>query len=156
VSTADPVRRRVRSGTTTSQFGASRRENHDASGFYRRFTPPTISDDEDVCHPVERCGLDRVFLGDIRDQPSTVAPRSVALVVTSPPYYSGKEYETAIGEGNVLASDTEYLAMLTGVLGACVDALEPGGRIRAPTAGAGIPGSRLPGPPGSPSSGIAG
>ncbi|HLI02228.1 MAG TPA: DNA methyltransferase, partial [Acidimicrobiales bacterium] len=59
----------------------------------------------------------------------TVAPRSVALVVTSPPYYSGKEYEAAIGEGHVPASYREYLAMLRGVFGACVDKLEPGGRV---------------------------
>jgi site-specific DNA-methyltransferase (adenine-specific) len=126
LSTSEPLRRR---GTTTSQFGVGRRENHDASDFYRRFTAPTISDDDDVCPPSERRGLDRVFLGDIRDRPSTVTPRSVALVVTSPPYYSGKEYETAIGQGHVPASYAEYLAMLTGVFGACADALEPGGRI---------------------------
>lgn len=122
---AIPRRRR----TATSQFGVGRRESHDASDFYRRFTAPALSDDDDACPPAERHGLDRIFLGDIRDHPGTVAPRSVALVITSPPYYSGKEYETAIGQGHVPASYTHYLAMLTGVLGACVDVLEPGGRI---------------------------
>lgn len=126
---AETPRRRSRRGTTTSPFGVGRRESHDASDFYRRFPAPTISDDDDVCPPSERRGLDRIFLGDIRDRPGTLAPRSVALVVTSPPYYSGKEYETAVGEGHVPASYTEYLAMLTGVFAACVDALEPGGRI---------------------------
>lgn len=106
-----------------------RREGHDATEFYRRFTAPLISDDADVCPPEARRGLDRVFLGDIRDQPATVAPRSVALVVTSPPYYSGKAYEAAIGEGHVPASYADYLAMLRGVLGACVETLEPGGRV---------------------------
>ncbi|MGH9291399.1 MAG: DNA methyltransferase [Acidimicrobiales bacterium] len=120
---------RDRRGTTTSAFGVGRRENHDASAFYRRFRAPAISTDEDVCPPADRRGLDRIFLGDIRDQRGTVSPRSVALVVTSPPYYSGKEYEAAIGEGHVPASYGDYLAMLTGVLGACIDALEPGGRM---------------------------
>lgn len=125
---ANPQPRRRR-GTATSRFGVGRRESHDATDFYRRFSPPVTSDDDDVCPPSERRGVDRVFLGDIRDKPAAVAPRSVALVVTSPPYYSGKEYETAIGEGHVPASYAEYLAMLTGVFAACVDCLEPGGRL---------------------------
>ncbi len=126
---AQPLRRRVRRPTTTSAFGVGRREGHDASDFYRRFAAPVVSDDDGVCHPADRRGVDQIFLGDIRNRPDSPAPSSVALVVTSPPYYSGKEYETAIGEGHVPASYTDYLAMLTGVFGACVDALEPGGRI---------------------------
>ncbi|MGH8982172.1 MAG: DNA-methyltransferase [Acidimicrobiales bacterium] len=122
----DPRKRRP---TATSQFGVGRRESHDASDFYRRFTAPVLSDDDEVCPPAARRGVDRIFLGDIRENVDSVAARSVALVVTSPPYYSGKEYETAIGEGHVPASYADYLAMLTGVFGTCVDALEPGGRI---------------------------
>ncbi|MGH9087245.1 MAG: DNA methyltransferase, partial [Acidimicrobiales bacterium] len=129
MSTAEPLRRRTRRPTTTSAFGVGRRESHDASDFYRRFAAPTLSDDATVCHPADREGVDEVFLGDIRDAPGAVAQRSVALVVTSPPYYSGKDYETAVGQGHVPASYTEYLAMLDGVFGACVDLLEPGGRI---------------------------
>lgn len=115
--------------TATSAFGVSRRESHDASEFYRRFAAPTVSDDDDVCHPGDRRGVDRVFLGDIRHLPGTLAPASVALVVTSPPYFSGKEYEAAIGQGSVPSSYHDYLGMLTGVLGACAEALEPGGRM---------------------------
>ncbi|MDQ6782983.1 MAG: site-specific DNA-methyltransferase [Actinomycetota bacterium] len=107
----------------------SRREGHDANEFYRRFAAPTISDDDDVCHPEGRARVDKVLLGDLRDQPGTLAANSVALVVTSPPYYSGKEYETAIGQGHVPASYRDYLAMLSGVFAVCVAALEPGGRI---------------------------
>ena len=36
--------------TSTSSFGVSRRENHDASGFYARFTAPTLSEDDTVEH----------------------------------------------------------------------------------------------------------
>ncbi len=125
----DPTRRRARQPTSTSQFGVGRRENHDSSDFYRRFTAPTINDDEDVCPPDDRKGIDQVILGDIRDNLSTVSPRSVALVVTSPPYYSGKEYEASIGEGHVPSSYGDYLDMLGGVFDACAQALEPGGRI---------------------------
>lgn len=124
-----PLRRRGRSGTTTSVFGVGRRENHDASEFYRRFAAPAISDDDRVCPPEDRPASDEIFHGDIRELKETLAERSVALVVTSPPYYSGKEYETAIGQGHVPAGYAEYLAMLSGVFAACVDALEPGGRI---------------------------
>lgn len=88
-----------------------------------------LSDDDRVCPPEERRDLDRLHLGDIRELRGTFQPNSVALVVTSPPYYSGKAYETAIGEGHVPASYTDYLHMLCGVFAACVEALEPGGRI---------------------------
>ena len=126
---AEPAGRRSRRPTSTSQFGVGRRESHDASAFYRRFTTPVLTDDDDVCPQATRRGVDEIFLGDIRDHVGTIAARSVALVVTSPPYYSGKEYETAIGEGHVPASYADYLGMLTEVFSACVDVLEPGGRI---------------------------
>ena len=58
-----------------------------------------------------------------------VAAASVALVVTSPPYFAGKEYEAALGEGHVPATYLDYLEMLYEVFGECVDKLEPGGRI---------------------------
>jgi DNA modification methylase len=106
-----------------------RRENHDASDFYRRFVAPTVSADDSVCRPEDWPAVNQIFLGDIREQGATVAPNSVALVVTSPPYFSGKAYETAVGEGHVPASYADYLAMLAGVFGACAEALEPGGRI---------------------------
>ena len=54
---------------------------------------------------------------------------SVALVVTSPPYFSGKEYELAMGEGGIPGSYHEYLAMLRKVFEECYRKLEPGGRI---------------------------
>lgn len=128
MSSPDPLPRRRRS-TATSSFGVSRREGHDASQFYRRFVAPTISDDDTVCHPDDRVETDRLLLGDIRDHPGALAPGSVALVVTSPPYYSGKEYEMAIGQGHVPDSYSDYLAMLSSVFAVCAQALEPGGRI---------------------------
>jgi site-specific DNA-methyltransferase (adenine-specific) len=64
-----------------------------------------------------------------------VPDRSVALVVTSPPYFVGKEYEQAItGTGEVTRphipdSYIEYLQMLRDVFAECKRTLEPGGRI---------------------------
>jgi DNA modification methylase len=122
-------RRKSRQSTATSQFGVGRRESHDSSEFYGRFAAPTISEEDDGCPPSQWKDVDHIVLGDIRDRLDAVTPRSVALVVTSPPYYSGKEYETSIGEGHVPASYGDYLAMLSGVFGACAEALEPGGRM---------------------------
>jgi site-specific DNA-methyltransferase (adenine-specific) len=111
--------------TTTSAFGVSRRESHDASAFYGRFVPPVVSGDEAVAG---RRDLDEIFVGDARAM-EKVDDRSVALVVTSPPYFAGKEYETALGEGHVPASYAAYLTMLEEVFADCVRTLEPGGRI---------------------------
>ncbi|HEV7863248.1 MAG TPA: site-specific DNA-methyltransferase [Acidimicrobiia bacterium] len=112
-------------GTATSRFGVSRRESHDASEFYARFRAPEVSGDDQVAGPVElgeplRCADSRAL-----DLPDGCA----ALVVTSPPYFAGKEYETALGEGAVPASYLEYLGMLRDVFAECRRVLEPGGRI---------------------------
>ena len=56
-------------------------------------------------------------------------PSSVALVVTSPPYFAGKAYEAELGEGHIPATYVEYLTMLEDVFAECVAKLEPGGRI---------------------------
>ena len=102
-----------------------RREGHDASGFYERFSAPELSADEVVgAHR----GVDQIFVGDARDM-HQIEDASVALVVTSPPYFAGKEYEMALGEGHIPATYAEYLAMLEDVFAECVRTLEPGGRI---------------------------
>ena len=49
--------------------------------------------------------------------------------MTSPPYFSGKEYEQALGKGHVPGSYLGYLQMLTEVFAECKRVLEPGGRI---------------------------
>jgi site-specific DNA-methyltransferase (adenine-specific) len=114
-----------RRATSTSAFGVSRRESHDASPFYERFTPPVLASDADVA---ARRDIDDIFCGDA-SRMDKVDDNSVALVVTSPPYFAGKEYETALGEGHVPATYADYLAMLESVFAECVRTLEPGGRI---------------------------
>jgi site-specific DNA-methyltransferase (adenine-specific) len=112
-------------GTRTSAFGVSKRENHDATAFYDRFPAPELSDDETV----NPCPLaDQLVVGDSRDM-GAVPDNSVALVVTSPPYFAGKEYETALGQGAVPADYIAYLEMLRDVFAECRRVLEPGGRI---------------------------
>jgi site-specific DNA-methyltransferase (adenine-specific) len=121
-------RARQRRPTTTSQFGVSRRENHDASDFYDRFPAPEISEDD---HLNDHLVRDEIWACDAREMNhgDRIADASVALVVTSPPYFAGKEYETAIGEGHVPESYAAYLQMLHDVFDACKQKLEPGGRI---------------------------
>ncbi|MHB1508232.1 MAG: DNA-methyltransferase [Acidimicrobiales bacterium] len=112
-------------GTSTSSFGVGRRESHDASGFYGRFTAPELSSDD---HVGKQKMLDEIIVGDARDM-SLIEDASVALVVTSPPYFAGKEYETALGEGHIPATYAAYLQMLEDVFAECVRKLEPGGRL---------------------------
>lgn len=111
MATANPSQpKKKRTPTATSAFGVSRREGHDASGFYSRFVPPELSTDETV-NPTEANVL---IEGDARAM-DRVADNSVALVVGSPPYYVGKEYEQALGEGEVPGSYLEYLQLLRDV-----------------------------------------
>jgi DNA modification methylase len=117
-----------RAPTSTYRFGASRREGHDAADFYERFPAPVISPDDQVVPAVTR---DEIWVGDARymDKVGEIADGSVALVVTSPPYFAGKEYEEALGEGHIPGSYLAFLEMLTEVFAECARKLEPGGRI---------------------------
>jgi hypothetical protein len=145
---------RKRKPTTTSAFGVSGRESHDATGFYSRFEPPALLTDETV----NPCAVvDRIIVGDSRKM-TEVADNSVALVVTSPPYFAGKAYEEELGAGAIPASYVEFLAMLRDVFRECWRVLEPGGRIAVNVANLGrkpyrslsavaVPGARMVQPP---------
>ncbi len=110
-------------GTQTSSFGASGRENHDSSRFYRSRlyqSLPTeqLSTQEESCLPPEF--LDKIVLHsseDMRDVPNN----SVHLMVTSPPYNVGKEYDEDL-------TLEEYLAFLERVWREVYRVLVPGGR----------------------------
>ncbi|MFN0030300.1 MAG: DNA-methyltransferase [Acidimicrobiales bacterium] len=118
-----PGRRR---GTTTSDFGSGARENHDATPFYQRFRAPELSTDDTVLDPLP---VPEPFIcGDARHM-DQIADGSVALVVTSPPYFAGKQYENELQRDGIPSSYLEYLQMLTDVFAECVRKLEPGGRI---------------------------
>lgn len=112
--------------TATSSFGVSRRESHDAAAFYGRFHAPELTDDATVLapHPVAAPFVQ----GDARHM-AAVDDGSVALVVTSPPYFAGKQYEEELARDGVPSSYAEYLELLHDVFSECVRKLEPGGRI---------------------------
>jgi modification methylase len=107
-----------RRGTSTRSFGASNRENHDSSAFYARsLAAATQSDDTTVNVSVE---VDQVW-GHSAEDMHELADNSVALMMTSPPYHVGKDYD----------SDTtfdDYLALLRRVFTETHRVLEPGGR----------------------------
>ncbi|MCU1426776.1 MAG: modification methylase [Actinomycetia bacterium] len=112
--------------TSTSNFGVGRRESHDASGFYDRFEAPEVSADDDVEVPYDFGEAFKV--GDSRKM-TDLREGSVALVVTSPPYFAGKQYEEELERDGVPSSYAEYLELLEDVFAECKRVLEPGGRI---------------------------
>ncbi|MGP8059196.1 MAG: DNA-methyltransferase [Acidimicrobiales bacterium] len=112
--------------TSTSNFGVGRREAHDARAFYARFEAPEVSSDAEVTPPTPVA--DPFIVGDARCM-DAVADGSVALVVTSPPYFAGKQYEEELDREGVPGSYLEYLALLRDVFSECKRKLEPGGRL---------------------------
>jgi DNA modification methylase len=112
--------------TSTSNFGVGRREAHDAAAFYARFESPELSTDTNVA-PAD--AVEAPFVcGDARKM-DTIADGSVALVVTSPPYFAGKQYEEELDRDGVPTSYLEYLQLLHDVFAECKRKLEPGGRM---------------------------
>ena len=108
--------------TETASFGAGRRESHDASAFYRRrlhtaVEPSPLGDP--VVPPPEI--LDTLYCQSSLDM-HQVPDDCVALMVTSPPYNVGKDYDEDL-------THDEYLDLLAGVLQETYRVLEPGGRV---------------------------
>lgn len=138
------VRERTRRGTRTSAFGVSRREGHDSSPFYARqlyqsspdgiplpkgigpgrpASPPASGQGEAPSPgetPLPPEATNRIFCQDAR-QMIQLPDRSVHLMVTSPPYNVGKEYDEDL-------SLSEYLELLEAVFREVYRVLVPGGR----------------------------
>ncbi len=112
--------------TSTSNFGVGRREAHDASAFYARFESPELTVDDEVMAPMAL--EEPLVCGDARAM-DAIPDGSVALVVTSPPYFAGKRYEEELDRDGVPGSYLEYLELLHDVFAECKRKLEPGGRM---------------------------
>lgn len=89
---AGPPRRR---GTATSRFGSPGRASHDSRGFYRSRLYEGLQKESTLSYrenPVPEEYLDRVFCKS-SEAMAELPDSSVHLVVTSPPYNVGKEYD---------------------------------------------------------------
>jgi len=107
--------------TSTKRFGTGKRESHDSSGFYSRgLTSPVWSSESEVI-PIPSRNLNRIFEHS-SGQMSELPNNSVALMVTSPPYHVGKDYDSD-------STFEEFLEMLRSVLAETHRVLEPGGRM---------------------------
>ena len=104
--------------TSTRRFGTGKREAHDSSAFYARgLVSAEFSHDNLVNDAPE---LDRVWCHSAESMPE-LPDACVALMVTSPPYHAGKDYDTD-------DSFEGYLALLERVFAEVHRVLEPGGR----------------------------
>ena len=107
--------------TSTSSFGSPGREGHDSSAFYngRLYTnQPHAESDAYVENPID--GVDIIF-NRTSEEMKELPDCSVHLMVTSPPYNVGKDYDEDL-------SLEEYLAFLKQVWKETYRVLVSGGR----------------------------
>jgi DNA modification methylase len=109
--------------TRTRSFGSSSRESHDSSSFYNRRLYGSVQEvdlrDEDL-NEVPGQYLNQVLRGDSRDL-SFIPDNSTQLMITSPPYNVGKDYDEDL-------SLEEYLELIHDVMKEIHRILIPGGR----------------------------
>ena len=121
---AEKEAKRRKSGSKTSKFGVSSRSNHDASIFYEQKIN-SVPHDYSV-EPYFENSIDEKYLNSIinksSESMSELPDASVHLIITSPPYNVGKEYDQDL-------SLEEYLEMLGKVFTESYRALVKGGRI---------------------------
>ena len=104
--------------TRTTRFGVGRREGHDSSPFYDRSLKQVKTTlDRAPSLEVIPSGLYAHSAENMVELPDD----SVGLMVTSPPYHVGKEYDSDL-------TFDEYLELLRSVFKETYRVLEPGGR----------------------------
>ncbi len=111
-----------RRGTSTSEFGISKREGHDSSRYYDTNMYRSIQREHDTGqaqHFPDHL-RDTLIHGDAQDM-SQIPDNSVHLMVTSPPYNVTKEYDDDL-------TLSEYLELLHNVFSEVYRVLTPGGR----------------------------
>lgn len=114
---------RKRRGTQTSSFGSPGRINHDSTVFYSSKLYAGLPKEQKVKYienPIPARFLDRIFCRS-SEKMDELPDNSVHLMITSPPYNVGKQYD----EDFTLK---EYLAFLKRVWKEVRRVLVPGGR----------------------------
>ncbi|KAB2935158.1 MAG: site-specific DNA-methyltransferase [Leptonema illini] len=114
-----------RKKTTTSAFGAPKREGHDSSPFYSRRLYSRANDlrivtPTEIENPLPE-HLKNTILHSSSEKMADLPDASVHLMVTSPPYNAAKEYDEDL-------SLEEYLTLLHAVFAETFRVLVPGGR----------------------------
>ena len=107
----------------TSSFGSPARESHDSSRFYRSRLYAALPTEQQIPYeenPIPEQVLDRVILASA-EQMHHLPDNSVHLMVTSPPYNVGKEYDEDL-------TLEEYVSFLRRVWEEVYRVLVPGGR----------------------------
>jgi DNA modification methylase len=110
-------------GTRSSSFGTAGRENHDASTFYNSSLYTQLPKERSVEYLENRLAADlrnRIFTHS-SEKMSELPDSSVHLMVTSPPYNVGKDYDEDLNL-------QDYLGMLSRVWAETFRVLVPGGR----------------------------
>jgi len=117
----------IRKRTKTSSFGVSGRVSHNSTPFYSRklyknaiLPKPSLKDLKENKVPPEL--LDKIILGDARDILKKLPNNCIHLMVTSPPYNVGKEYDEDLTLG-------EYLDFIEEVMREVYRVLVWGGRV---------------------------
>lgn len=97
---------------------------------YKNLPKPKKNNEEDFNLSKKQQVLDEIILADSREIYDYVESNVVSLIVTSPPYNVGKEYDNKFRLN-------DYLDYLDGVWEECLRILRPGGRLCINVAGIG-------------------
>jgi DNA modification methylase len=120
----DGHRRWNRRGTKTSAFGVAGRIGHDSSKFYSgKLYEGLLSrkNVEYVENPIDSSSLDHILCKS-SEKMDDLPDNCIHLMVTSPPYNVGKQYDQDL-------SLDDYRGLLTRVLSEVKRVLVPGGRV---------------------------
>jgi modification methylase len=118
------VKKRTKAGTQTSSFGSTGRVNHDASSFYSSRLYHGLPQEKPVDYAENKIPPEMVdgLIGHTSEEMAELPDNSIHLMVTSPPYNVGKDYDEDL-------TLEEYRAFLRRVFAEVQRVLVPGGRM---------------------------